>query len=160
MKMITKYSRRRGNGFTLIELLVVIAIIGILASLVLVGLSSARMKAKDVRLKSNLSQLRLLSEIILEDNSKASFNAVQSCFNTTSPIRPECKGTQKSIQVIKDDSALLGRGFTVRSSAASKSYCAKVRLISDANKYVCTDHSGAVQMGTVSMCSTNKNTCK
>jgi prepilin-type N-terminal cleavage/methylation domain-containing protein len=45
------------KGFTLIELLVVVAIIGILASIVLVVLSSVRAKSKAAAFKSTISSM-------------------------------------------------------------------------------------------------------
>lgn len=58
----------RNKGFTLIELLVVIAIIGLLASVVLVSLNTARGKARDVKRISDLHQIILALEMYYDDN--------------------------------------------------------------------------------------------
>ncbi len=55
------------QGFTLIELLVVIAVIGILASVVLASLNSARGKARDARRFSDLRQISLALELYYDD---------------------------------------------------------------------------------------------
>ena len=54
------------SGFTLIELLVVIAIIGILSSVVLASLNSARAKARDAKAKSELAQVRTALNFYLD----------------------------------------------------------------------------------------------
>lgn len=55
--------RNNKKGFTLIELLVVIAIIGILSSVVLASLNSARQKSRDARRLSDVKQLQLALEL-------------------------------------------------------------------------------------------------
>lgn len=59
---------KSSKGFTLIELLIVIAIIGILASVVLGSLNTARTKATDAAIKSNLTNLRGAASIWYDDN--------------------------------------------------------------------------------------------
>jgi len=56
------------RGFTLIELLVVIAIIGILSSVVLASLNTARAKGGDAAVQSNLNNVRATAELFFDDN--------------------------------------------------------------------------------------------
>ena len=57
------------KGFTLIELLVVIAIIGLLSTLAVVALGSARVKARDSKRLSDLKQVQTALELYYTDNN-------------------------------------------------------------------------------------------
>ena len=61
------------KGFTLIELLVVIAIIGILSSVVLASLNTARNKGADASVKSNLGEARAQAELFYDANNNNYF---------------------------------------------------------------------------------------
>jgi len=64
MKMLKNYKK----GFTLIELLVVIAIIGILSSIVMASLNSARAKSRDAKRLSDIKSLQLALELYFDHN--------------------------------------------------------------------------------------------
>lgn len=79
---------RFSKGFTLIELLVVIAIIGILATIVMVSLNTARIKARDARRSSDMHQIALAMEMCYDDavcNGTTSSGSYKDVTATTGP---------------------------------------------------------------------------
>lgn len=80
------------KGFTLIELLVVIAIIGILSTLAVVSLGSARLKARDAKRLSDIRSLQSALEIFNTDNPTVGYPAVPgtTCSTTAGNIESCC----------------------------------------------------------------------
>lgn len=58
---------KKNNGFTLVELLVVISIIGILATLVMANLNSARSRARDAQRKSDARSIATALRLYFND---------------------------------------------------------------------------------------------
>ena len=61
---------KQKKGFTLVELLVVIAIIGLLSTLAVIALGSARSKARDARRISDIKQIQTALELHYADAGK------------------------------------------------------------------------------------------
>ncbi len=65
--MLQTLRNKNQRGFTLIELLVVIAIIGLLASVVLLALNSARSKSRDAKRAADIRQIMTALELYFND---------------------------------------------------------------------------------------------
>lgn len=73
------YLPHKKSGFTLIELLVVIAIIGLLATIVMVSLNTARVKARDTKRAAEVKQLALAMQMYYDNIG--SFPPTAGCLN-------------------------------------------------------------------------------
>jgi type IV pilus assembly protein PilA len=73
------------RGFTLIELLVVIAIIGVLSSVVLASLNTARNKGTDAAIKSQMAAIRPQAEIVYDNGGNYGIGqAAANCITSVS----------------------------------------------------------------------------
>lgn len=129
------------KGFTLIELLVVIAIIGILSSVVLASLNTARGKGKDAAVQSELNSLRSQAEIYYSDNS-SSYSALFTSNNTWASATA---GVQAILSGINNNTTTHAAG------SSASAWAAQAQLPSDATKYFCVDSTGTAKTGTTAL---------
>jgi prepilin-type N-terminal cleavage/methylation domain-containing protein len=126
--------KNTNRGFTLIELLVVIAIIGILASVVLVSLNSARSKGKDTRVISSVNQIRTL----LETNyNGSSYPDLGNNATTSGP-------GVATLKTLTDDIYAQGASITIKTNGATATMYALFGSLPSqaANTYFCIDSTG------------------
>lgn len=123
------------RGFTLIELLVVIAIIGILASVVLASLNSARAKGSDAAIKSNVNNARAQAELFYDSQSPASYTNVCTAAGGIAPM------------LAAAENAAGGVGFAACGSSAT-AWAMKARMVSNVGQFYCVDSTGAAEVQT------------
>lgn len=89
------------KGFTLIELLVVIAIIGILSSVVLASLNTARTKGSDAAVKASMANARAQAELFY-DGPGQTYDLVCSAASGVGAILNGAVANSKDISVPPD----------------------------------------------------------
>ena len=136
------------KGFTLIELLVVIAIIGILSSIVLASLSSARSKGEDAAIQSTISNMRAQSELYYSNNTSYSATNVGEADCSTGTIGnifgTSTVGTLKTLT--SDLITKAGGAVNTRCTASSTGWVVAAQLKSDSTKIFCADSNGTAKI--------------
>jgi len=120
------------KGFTLIELLVVIAIIGILSSVVLASLNSARNKGADASIKSQLAGARAQAELYYDGNGASGYTGL--CVAAT--------GTLSMKNALANNTT----GVTCEADASTWAMSASLKTTGT----YCVDYTGAATSSTAS----------
>lgn len=135
-------SKFRNKGFTLIELLVVIAIIGILSSVVLASLNTARNRGSDAAIKADVAGIRAAAELYYDTNSN--YGSAAAFFDNTCSASPTANSVSADATVQQQiDDAFTKNGNVEAYCAGGPSfYVIAVPLKSNTANGWCVDNSG------------------
>lgn len=136
------------KGFTLIELLVVVAIIGILSSVVLASLNSARTKGADASIKANLSSARGQAELYYADNSNSYLGVCAT--DLASPLSKSIKsmidGAKASAGITTATGVnTAGASATATCNASASAWAVEVPMKGTATNFFCIDSAGVAK---------------
>ncbi len=137
------------KGFSIIELLVVIAVIGLLASITMGYLGSARKKGDDTAVKSNLATMRSVGEIFFLDNNNSYLPAGGSTFGIATCPAYNATGTNmlskdKVIASSIAEAVLRGIGSACYNSDSVWAVAVGLKLVP--NTSWCVDVSGTAKI--------------
>ncbi len=138
------------SGFTLIELLVVIAIIGILASVVLASLNTARAKGADAAVKANLANVRPQAEIFYDGTGNSTYGTAAAAAAATCSASTFLDATARA-GVAAAVTASGGSASTDQRCAigvGGASWAASVPLKTNTATAICVDSSGQAKTTT------------
>ena len=143
------------KGFTLIELLVVVAIIGILASVVLASLNTARSKGSDAAVKANFAGIGAQAELYYDSNSSRYNVDGATALAGTGAAGAVC-GVVTGMFSDANITAALGQiasqmsstgTMTCTTSANGQKWAVSVTALKGAGTSWCVDNSGWVKAG-------------
>ena len=142
-------------GFTLIELLVVVAIIGILASVILANLNSARVKGSDVAIKAALANSRSQAQLFYEtgqvftDVCTAADGIGPMVLNAAQKLNATPAAIGDNAQAFAYDNTGLVAGHSVcHDSAEAWAAIVSLKQPATASSGWCVDSSGASKEAT------------
>jgi prepilin-type N-terminal cleavage/methylation domain-containing protein len=143
-----KYTKMKNlkKGFTLIELLVVVAIIGILASVVLVLMNSARNRGDDAAIKTNLHSTLNQAELFFLDNGNSYLPLGGSSFGIAPcPVYNTLGTNMLSKNKIMADTIAeaVKRGNGSSCYNSTNGWAVAVGLKTNTNASWCVDNTGA-----------------
>lgn len=136
------------KGFTLIELLVVIAIIGILSSVVLASLNTARARGSDAAVKADLAGARAAAELYFDTNSGYGTYSFSSTACSTGTPGGVIGDTNVQAQI--DDAYTKNGSLEGKCGASASAYVIAMPLKSDSTKGWCIDNTGNSRQITMS----------